>query len=138
MIYKIGKTLILVLMVLNGLLFVSNIYVIGDIQAIIAMHDDLAPSSSPLLANTKVIVCFITGLLYLASAIGIMKKKHLSGILGFAGFLLFDGLYLYQLVIHAAIHPRIWIDFGIFGTLSLIIGLFSFRYWTNRKSPAEI
>lgn len=138
MICKIGKTLILVLMILNGLLFISNIYVIGDTQAIIAMHDDLAPSSSPLLANIKVIVCFITGILYLISAFGIMKKKPHLAIPGFVGFVLFDGLYIFQLVIHASIHPRIWIDFSIFGTISLIIGLFCLQYWKNRKSLAAI
>ncbi len=74
MLSNIGKTIILIMMILNGLLFISNIYVLGNREAAINMHDDLAPSSSALMVNAKVILCFIVGILYIVSVFGIIRK----------------------------------------------------------------
>ena len=133
MLSKVCKIIILVLMILNGLMFISNIYVFGDREAAIEMHDDLAPSSSELVAITKVVVVFIVGILNLVTAIAILRKKYSFALAGFIGFLIFDGLYLIQIIIWAEEHPRIWIDFSIFGTLSLIFGIFSLWHWKKRN-----
>jgi hypothetical protein len=86
-------------MVLNGLLFVSNIYVLGNTEAAIEMHDDLPRSASALLANVKVIDCFVVGILYLTAAYGIIRQKYHLALAGVIGCVLFVGLYLYQFMI---------------------------------------
>ncbi len=122
---KTMQIILVGLMILNGLLFVSNIYVINDREAAIAMHDDLAPTASALMANLKVLCCFVTGLMYITAAFGIIRNKLQLAWFGVLGFLMFDGLYLVQLYMWWEIHPRIWIDFTVFGGISLLIGLYS-------------
>lgn len=121
-------------MMVNGLFFASNIYVLGNTSAAIQMHDDLAPDTGPVLANTKVIVCFLTGVLFFTGAVGIIRKHYFLAITSVIGFILFDGLYAFQIFRYAAIHPRIWIDFSIFGSLSAIYGGFSWYYFKKRNS----
>ncbi len=138
MIKKIGTTIILVLMILNGLLYVSNIYVIGNREAAISMHDDLAPTTSAFMANVKVINVFVVGILYLVAAFGFIRKKHSLTLAGVIGCILFIGLYIIQIILWADIHPRIWIDFSIFGGISILIGIYSGLNWKKRIHPAEI
>lgn len=129
---KIFKVIILALMFLNGLLFISNIYVFGNREAAIEMHNDLAPTASALMANAKVVICFVVGFLYIASAVSIIKKKYALALTGVIGFILFDGLYIYELILWSKSHPRVWIDFSIFGGLSLLIGIYSWMNWRSR------
>lgn len=126
---KVGRIIILIVMILNGLLFVSNIYVLGNMEAAIHMHTDLAPSANALMVNSKVIICFIVGILYIVSAFGIIRRNYDLALAGVIGFVLFDGFYIVELIMWAGIHSRIWIDFSIFGGLGLIIGLYSWRNW---------
>jgi hypothetical protein len=51
---------------------------------------------------------------------------------GIIGFVLFDGSYIVELIMWAEIHPRIWIDFSIFGGVSLLIGIYSWWNWGKR------
>jgi hypothetical protein len=129
---KIGTTIILILMILNGLFFVSNIYVLGNTEAAIEMHDDLPRSASALLANAKVIDCFIVGILYLVAAYGIIREKYSLALAGVVGCVLFVGLYVFQLIMWAGEHPRMWLDFAIFGGLSLLLGVYSWWNWRKR------
>jgi hypothetical protein len=120
-------------MIANGLFFISNIYVLGDTQAAIAMHDDLPRSAGPLLANAKVLDCFVVGLLYLVAAYAIIRKRHNLALAGVVACVLFVGLYLYQFIIAwDNIHAEMWIGFGVFGGLSLLFGVYSWRYWRKR------
>jgi len=129
MLKKIIKLVMLAVIILNGLLFISNIYVLGDREAAIKMHDDLPRVASAAWANTKVIVCFVVGILYLLSAYGIIRTKRNFTLAGILGFIIFDGVYLIQLIMWAGIHPRIWIDFSTFGGVSFLIGMYSLYYW---------
>jgi len=113
------------LMILNGLLFVSNIYVLGNTKAAIEMHTDLSPTAGPAMVNGKVIVCFVTGILYLAAAYAILSHKNRWAIAGVAGFVIFDGFYLVELAMWGGSHFQVWLGFGIFGGLGLIIGWYS-------------
>ncbi len=131
---KIIKIIMLVIMISNGLLFVINIYVLGDREAAIEMHEDLSPDASALMANLKVLVGFATGILYLIGAYGIIRKKYALTFAGIMGFVLFDGFYIIELVLWAASYPLIWISFGIFGSLAFIIGAYSHRIWRKRKA----
>ncbi len=137
MLTKTFKTIILVVMLLNGLLFVSNIYVLGDREAAIEMHDDLPPTAGALMVNAKVVLCFVVGILYLVSAVGIFRGKYNLALGGLVGFALFDGFYILQLIMWARIHPRIWFDFSIFGGVSLVLGIFSWWHWRKRLVPAD-
>lgn len=137
MVAKTGKWIILILMILSGLLFISNIYVLGNREAAIAMHDDLPRSASALLANTKVLDCFVVGILHLIAAVGIIRKKYAWALAGVIAFVLFDGLYIFQLIMWASIHPRMWVDFSIFGGLSLVIGIYSWWHWKHRSHVGE-
>jgi len=129
MLPKIGRVIILSVMVLNGLLFISNIYVLGDRAAALQMHTDLAASASELLVNTKVIVCFIAGILYLVAAGGIIWRRSRLALAGVIGFALFDGFYLVELMLWGGVHPQVWMGFGLFGSLGLLIGVFSWLNW---------
>lgn len=126
---KIVKAGILLLMILNGLLFISNIYVLGDREAAIEMHDDLAPTASSLMANAKVVICFVVGVLYVVSAFAIIKKKYYLSLSGVIGFVLFVGFYILELILWSQTHPRVWIDFSIFGGFSLLFGIYSWLNW---------
>lgn len=138
MIKKIAKWFLVVFMILNGLLFISNIYVLGNTEAAIKMHDDLAPTAGALMANLKVLDCFIVGILYIIAAAGIITKRYKLSAAGVAGFVLFDGLYIIQIIMWASIHPRIWFDFSIFGGVSLIFGIFSWWHWKYGAGKAEV
>lgn len=134
---KYAKTAILILMILNGLFFIANIYVFGNTKEAIAMHDDLAPTAGAVMANAKVINCFVVGLCYLAAAWGIARRRSVLILFGVWGFALFDGFYLLELVLWGSTHTRVWVDFSIFGGISLAIGIFSWHQWKNRITNEE-
>jgi hypothetical protein len=129
MLTRAARWLLMTLLILNGLLFVSNIYVLGDAPAAIAMHDDLSPSATAFIANLKVLVCFDTGLLYLAAAVGVLRQSRPLVACGMWALLIFDGTYLYELAAWGLSHPRVWLDFTVFGGLSLLFGCFAWREW---------
>jgi hypothetical protein len=112
-------------MILNGLLFVSNIYVLGDLKAALEMHEDLSPAANPVMVNAKVIVCFVAGILYLLAAFAILFRKRRLALAGIAGFVLFDGLYLLELALWGCSHSQVWLGFAIFGSLGLLFGWYS-------------
>lgn len=116
-------------MILVGLIFGSNIYVLGDTAAAIQMHDDLSLNASPLMANVKVLITFITGVLFLIAAFAIISKNHNLSLAGVLGFALFDGFYLIELAMWADVHPRIWACFAIAGGIALLFGAYCWRYW---------
>lgn len=130
---KITNIIVLSLIILNGIFFMCNIYVIGNREEIINMHQDLMPTASDFIANSKVIGVFITGILYIITVVSIIRKKY-----GFAlvaiifGFIINNGLYLIQLIMWANIHPRIWIHLAIFGGLNLLYVIYSLLRWKKR------
>ncbi len=137
MLIKILRLVLLAGMMLNGLLFVSNIYVLGDTQAAINMHDDLPLTANPFLVNVKVIITFITGILFLVAAFAIIRRNHNLALTGVFGFALFDSFYILELAMWAGVHPRIWADFSIFGGLALLFGVFCWRYWMERSPQPD-
>ena len=74
--FKILKIAVLVLTTANGLFFASNIYVIGNPEAALEMHEDLPPDAGYLWAYAKGTECFYNRYLYLISAYGIIRKKY--------------------------------------------------------------
>ncbi len=123
-------------MVLIGLFFGSNIYVLGDTASAIQMHEDLSPSASPLLVNMKVVITFITGILFLIAAFAIIRKNHNLSVAGTIGFALFDGFYLLELAMWANIHPRIWIYFSTVGGIVFLLGIFCWRYFMAGRTQS--
>ena len=119
------RVVVVLLMILNGLLFVSNIYVLGDTKAATEMHTDLSPTAGPAMANGKVIVCFVAGILYLIAACAVLARKRHLAIAGVIGFVIFDGFYLVELAMWGSSHFQVWLGFGIFGGLGLAIGWYS-------------
>lgn len=130
-VFKIG---IVVIMVLNGIFFASNIYVLGDRGAAVAMHGDLAPTASAVMANAKVIITFVTGLLYLLSAYAIVRKKREWAVAGVLACFLFNGLYAVEIMKWGSSHPFVWFGFCLMGGLSFLIGAYS--YLVLRRSVA--
>ena len=128
---QFGRISLIILLILNGLFFITNIYVLGNTQAAIDMHEDLAPSAGPFMANFKVINCFITGLLYVVAAYGLIRKRKQFILAGVYGAIFFFAFYIVELILWGTSHPTVWIGFSIFGTLSLVLGYFSFKYWHN-------
>ncbi len=129
---KIVKIIILILMIANGLMFISGTYVLGDRNAAIEMHEDLAPTASGLMVNTKVVISFVVGILYLAAAYGIIRKKYGLALAGVIGFAIFDGFYIIELVLWAKTNPGTWIGFCIFGSLAILFGAYCLRVWRRR------
>jgi amino acid permease len=129
---KLSATIAL-LMILNGLFYASNIYVLGNHEAAIAMHDDLSPDAGPIITMAKVLVCFVVGICYLVAGLGIFSSKKDLVQLGVWGCLLFLALYIIELILWGTTHTRVWRDFAIFGGVSIVFGLFSYRYWKNAK-----
>ena len=136
MVKKIGTILILSIMILSGMMFTSNIYVLGNREAAIDIHEDLSPSASVLMANAKVIDVFLVGILHLVAAYGIIRKRYKLALAGVIACVLFVGLYIVQIILWTDIHPRIWTDFSIFGGVSIVIGVFSWWNWKTRKAVA--
>ena len=126
---QITIKIIAVFMMLNGIFFMSNIYVLGDHEAAIAMHDDLSPEAGPVMVQAKVLNCFVVGILYLLSGIGLLRANSHLASLGALGCLVFLALYGVELIMWGDTHTRVWIDFSIFGGVSFIFGMVSFLYW---------
>lgn len=126
--------LISILLLLNGLLFISGIYVLGNTEAAVKMHWDLIPTASSFIANAKVMICFITGMLYLLAFIGFIKKKNSLIIHGFYGFIFFFLFYIVELVLWAKTYPSVFIGFVIFGGLSSMLGIYSLIYYKKHEA----
>jgi hypothetical protein len=133
MIIRILKLFALILIIAQGLMFVSGVYVLGNREAAIEMHEDLAPTASAFMANVKVILSFIVGILYLITAYGIIRKKYSLALAGVIGFIGFDGFYLVELAMWAKTNPWTWICFCIFGTVGFLIGAYSLWVWSIRN-----
>lgn len=129
MLRKIFSWAIIGGMILVGLLFGANIYVLGDTAAAIKMHEDLPITASPLMVNAKVIITFITGILFLIAAYSIISKNRNLAIAGVLGFALFDGFYLLEIAMWANIHPVIWTYFALAGGIAFLFGVFCWHYW---------
>ncbi len=138
MMTKIFSWAILGGMIMIGLLFGSNIYVLGDTASAIHMHDDLPATASPLLVDLKVIITFITGMLYLIAAFSIISKNRNLALAGVLGFALFDGFYILEIAMWSDIRPQIWTYFVMVGGISLLFGIYCWRYWkAGRTSTAR-
>lgn len=124
---KIAKWFLIVLLILNGLFFITNIYVIGDVQSGIKMHDDLSPNASPLMVNFKVINVFCTGILYLISGIGLIINRKRMILTGVLGSIIFVGFYVAELTLWGNEHKNVWLGFLTLGLLSIIFGILNFR-----------
>jgi hypothetical protein len=137
---KIGKHIVLTLMFLNGILFMIGIYVLGNTQAAYQMHEDMPPTAGDFLLNFKIISGFIVGAMYVISAIGIYRNKLKLALAGVLAFILFDGFYLVEILLWGKTHTTVWVGFGIFGTLSLLFGIFSWFSWKSvrMKNPTGI
>lgn len=128
---KAMKIIVLILMVSNGLLFISNIYTMGDPQAAMDIHEDLAASASLFMINAKLLICFIAGILYLATAVATIFKKAWAALTAVIACVLFDGLYIVELIMWWNINPWVWFGFCLFGGLSLLFALYSWRWSRN-------
>ena len=122
------KIIVLTLMALNGLLFISNIYTLGNPAAATHIHNDLAPSASALIINAKVIICFLVGILYLITVVAIILKKPQAKLAALLACILFDGLYIIELFMWGNTHPMVWFGFSLFGGLSLLFAIYSWRW----------
>ena len=63
------------------------------------MHNDLASTNGPIIANAKVLVCFLVGLCYLIAAWGMARNRNGLALVGVGGVVLFDGFYLLELIL---------------------------------------
>ena len=123
---KILKRVITVLLFANGIFFISNIYVIGNTEAAVAMHADLAPGASPFMAQAKVIVTFLTGILYVLCAIGLITKRKSLVREGIIASAIFTGFYILEIILWPA-HPLVWLGFLIMGGLAVFYPAFLSR-----------
>lgn len=125
---------VIVLLLLNGLLFISGTYVLGDNAAAAKMHWDLIPTASSFIINAKVVICLISGILYLLAFLGFIRNKASLVIHGFYGFLFFFSFYIVELILWAGIYPSVFIGFSSFGLLSVLLGVYSFMYYKKNSA----
>jgi hypothetical protein len=129
------RSILIVLLVLNGLFFVSNIYVLGNTRAAIEMHEDLAPTAGPVLAQAKVICTFLAGAGYLLTAAALWRRRPPLALAAPVGFAAFGGLYLVELSLWGGSHAPVWIGFALFGGLGAWFALSGWRYWRTQAQP---
>ncbi|MBI9097708.1 MAG: hypothetical protein JEY91_04485 [Spirochaetaceae bacterium] len=108
-----------------SLLFITSIFSYGDREKGLRIHKEMPGSADLKIINIKNIVTFLTGLLFLCAAGGFILQwdfLNWAGIIGSAIFVLF---YIYELILWGRNHPPVWGGFLMFGTLSILIGLYS-------------
>ena len=96
---KVMKWFFVILMLVNGVFYATNIVVIGNTNAILNMHEDLAPNAGAVIANIKVINIFIVGLLFVICAVSIIRKKYKFAITGIIAAVLFFAMGTFILLI---------------------------------------
>ena len=72
------------------------------------------------------------------TAAAILRKAYRWTLVGVIAFLLCDGLYAVELALWWRTHPNTWIGFGIFGALSLLFGVVSWRYWQQKALDLNV
>lgn len=129
----IGKWLLIILLLLNGLFYMSNIIAFGNLSFILEMHEDLYPNTSLLVANIKVLNIFITGLCFLVSAISIMRKKYYLSVLGTIGTINFLIMYLFQIIKWGSKYRTVYEGLFTFGAVAILNGIVSFYFWRKKR-----
>jgi hypothetical protein len=136
MLRKIFNSVILVIIFLNGLLFIAtSIYAFGDKGLSLRIHEDIPPTASDFIIQLKVIICLVVGILYVIFSYSIFKKKHNLALSGFSSFILFDGFYMVEFYLWLKTHPDVLTGFLFFGTLNLLIGIYSLYLWKIELLP---
>lgn len=91
-----------------------------------------------MMVNAKVLVCVVAGALYIMTAAAILRKAYRWILAGVIAFLLFDSLYAVERALWWRTYPNTWIGFGIFGALSLLFGVISWRYWQQKALDLNV
>ncbi|WP_319580145.1 hypothetical protein [uncultured Methanospirillum sp.] len=114
------RTLFLILLIANGLIFVASLPAVIDPALALQIHSDLYPECGILMITLKSAICFGAGVAYLVAAYGCYRRSSLvlAGVVGAVPFFL---LYLIELILWGSIYPHVWTGFLIFGLASLII-----------------
>jgi hypothetical protein len=118
-----------VVMVVNGLLFVGQVYLFPDATAALRVHRDLAPDADFQLVALKVLAWGLAGLAWVVSGIGLMTGRRDWLPAAFVGFLLVDGLYVAQFWMWGDTLLTVWAWFGVFGTLAFVYAAVARHVW---------
>ncbi len=111
-----------------SLLFIPSIFSFGNREKGLKIHKEMPDSAELKLINIKNIITFITGLLFLGSAVGLFLRLELLVWGGVFGALVFVLFYIYELILWGRVHPPVWGGFLMFGTISMLIGLYSLYF----------
>lgn len=114
--------LFLLLLILNGIIFVSSLPALFDPSMALRIHSDLSPDAGYLMIFAKSIICLLTGLAYLIAAYGFHRCSSRI-IFGTLGAIPFFVLYLVEISFWGLYYPHVWVGFLTFGVLSLIISI---------------
>ncbi len=117
---RLARWILAALLLLNGLFFACNLYVLGDPAAAIAMHEDLSPAAAPFVAELKVVVTELAGILYLLGAVGFLRRRPALAVHAAWGAAPFLALYAYELAAWGRSWPAVWLGFAVFGGLALV------------------
>ena len=126
--FSLSRIILLILLVGNGIIFVSSLPVISNPSMAQQIHNDLSPDAGIFIITVKSLLCVIAGIGYLVGAYGLYYNSHLvlAGLAGAAPFFIF---YLYEIASWGMTYPGVWIGFLTFGLMSFIIcaGCLRFR-----------
>jgi hypothetical protein len=129
---KKTKTIISILMLLFGIFFASNIYVIGNDLAAVDMHKDLYAKASTVMIQGKVIDCFFVGILYVIGAIGLLRNKNKFAVYALIAPVLFILFYIIEIISWSSVYPVVWIYFGITSGINMLFFWFAAMIFKTR------
>ena len=113
------KILLGLVMVANGVFFVSQVRLFYDRTAALRFHGDLPPDVDPSLVDLKVVVWGLAGLAWIVAGSGLVTGRRDWLPAAFVSFLLVDGLYVAQFWLWGDSHLAVWAGFGTFGLLTI-------------------
>lgn len=108
-----------------SLLFIASIFSFGNREKGLQIHKEMPEYATLEIINLKNMVTFLTGLLFLCAAIGFIFNLSILNWAGVGGSLLFVLFYIYELILWGKVHLPVWGGFLMFGTLSILIGIYS-------------
>ena len=123
------KILLGLVMVVNGLFFVSQVRLFYDRAAALRFHGDLPPDVDPSLVDLKVVVWGLAGLAWIVAGSGLMVGRRDWLPAAFVAFLLVDGFYVIQLWSWGVSFPAVWAWFSVFGGLALLYAVVCRQVW---------
>ena len=132
----IWRVVVGAVMILNGLLFLGQVYLFPDAAAALRVHRDLAQDADFQFIALKVLSWGLAGLAWVVAGLGLATGRRDWLPAAFVGFLLVDGTFAAQFWLWGREMPTVWISFGVFGLLSFLYAAVARHVWRETAGLA--